>query len=377
MLATGANAQIGKLLGEGKDTEARQLLSLTYVVGIIFGIAVTIFLYIFADPLLKMIGANAVLYPYAKDYLLALTPFMGCAMLQIYTQCFFVTAGKPMIGFIACATGNVTNIILDYVLIAQLDMGVTGAALATAIAFSISGLSGLIYFLVCRKGSLYICKPKWNLKIFLKCLHNGMSEFVTLLSASVTTLLFNVILMGIAGENGVAAISVIMYVQMIQSAIYMGYATGISPIISYKFGEQSYSQLKLVNKISFKTIGVLSIITIALSMIFAEAAVGVFISPESETFVMTVKGFRIYSLAYITMGFNIFICAMFTALSNGKVSAIISCLRTLVFIVIALVTLPFILGINGVWVAVPLAEALGVIVAISYFKRYKNIYNYY
>ncbi|OOB77776.1 MAG: hypothetical protein BEN18_09670 [Epulopiscium sp. Nuni2H_MBin001] len=377
MLATGSNAQIAKLLGEGKDKEARETFSVTYLVGIIFGVTVSILLYIFANPLLNMIGANEVLYPYARDYLLTITPFMTCAMLQMFTQCFFVTAGKPQIGFMMCALGTVTNIVLDYVLIVYLDMGIVGAALATCTSFAISGISGLIYFLFYRKGSLYLCKPKWNTKQFLHCLHNGMSEFITMMAASITTILFNIILMQIAGESGVAAITVIMYVQMIQSAVYTGYSIGVAPLISYKFGEKSYEQLKLINKASFIAIGIASLLTITLSIVFAKLAVGVFISPSSDTFILTVKGFRIYSLAYVSMGFNIFVCAMFTALSNGKVSAIISALRTLVFIIIALITLPFIFGLNGVWIAVPIAEALGLIVAFIYFKKNKDLYNYY
>ncbi len=377
MLATGSNALIGKLLGEGKGEEARGVLSLIYIVAIIFSIAVGLIMYVFADPLIRFMGANEVLYPYALDYMLTITGFIPCAMLQIFTQCYFVTAGKPFIGFAANLAGGLTNIILDYLLIVVFDLGIVGAGLATCIGFSVSGIFGVLYFAFCRKGTLYFVKPSLNIKHLTQSLYNGMSEFVTMMSMSITTIMFNVILMNIAGENGVAGITVIMYIQTIQSAIYMGYSMGVAPVISYKFGEQSFEQLKLINLTSLKVISVLSLITIALSLIFAKPAVGIFISPESETFALTVTGLRIYSLAYVGMGFNIYISAMFTALSNGKVSAIVSIMRTLVFIVIALLTLPFIFGITGVWIAVPIAEMLGIGVGAYCFNRYKTQYNYY
>ncbi|WP_305768919.1 MATE family efflux transporter [Candidatus Epulonipiscium viviparus] len=376
MMATGANAIIGKLLGERKEHQARELLSFIYIVAILASVTISTIILVFADEFLTLIGANAALLPLAKEYLVAAAPFLTFILLQIFTQIFLVTAGKPIIGFAACLIGGITNIVLDYVLIVSFDLGLTGAALATGTGYSVGGIFGFLYFLICRRGSLYFVKPRWNFRQLAHSLYNGMSEFVSSTSGAITTVLFNIIMMQIAGESGVAGITVIMYVSTILSAMYMGYSMGVSPVISYKFGAQAHEQLQLINKTSKKVIAVISIVTVVLSIIFAEAAVGIFISPESATFALTVHGFRIYAIAFLFMGFNVFISAMFTALSNGRISAIVSVSRTLVFIVTALVTLPFIFGINGVWVAVPVAEALGIIVSLIYFKKYKRVYNY-
>ncbi len=376
MFATGSNALIAKLMGEGKSRQANEFFSLTYLVGLVFGLLSTVFILAFADTFLTLLGTSDILYPYAKSYLLNITPFITMAFMQVFTQCFFVTAGKPMLGFASCFLGGIANIVFDYLFIVTLDMGISGAAIATGIGFTIPGLFGIIYFAISRNCDLHFVKPRWNLKRLGQSLYNGMSEFVTTISSAITTLLFNIILMQWAGEGGVAAITVIMYIQTIQTAVYMGYTLGVSPIISYKYGEQSHSQLKLITKISFKFITVASVVTIAASLIFAEAAVGIFIASDSPTFALAVGGLRIYSLAYIFMGFNIFASGMFTALSNGKISAILSVTRSLVFIVIALLTLPLIFGINGIWVAIPIAETLAIFMSIRYYKKNKPIYNY-
>ena len=296
--------------------------------------------------------------------------------LQIFTQLFFVAAGKPSLGFISCLLGGIANIILDYVFIVVFDLGIRGAGLATGVGFTIPGLIGILYFSFNKKSTLHFTKPKLDMKKLIQSLYNGMSEFVGNISTAITTLCFNIILLKIAGIAGIASISVILYIQMIQTAIYIGFSIGVSPIISYKFGEQNYWQLKKIIKISFIFIGIISLVTILLSVIFADKAVSIFISSESKTFAMAKKGLIIFSLAYAFMGFNIFTSAMFTALSNGKVSAILSISRSLVFVLASLLILPHILGINGVWLAIPLAELLAIFLAIKFYKKNKIVYNY-
>ncbi len=376
MLVTGSNAIIGKLMGERKDYEAKQFFTLIYIVGTLLGIILMGIIIIFINPILVFLNAQGSLYSYAKDYLFIYSLFMPMAVLQIYTQSFFVTAGKPGLGFFTCFLGGIANIILDYVFIVMLGLGIKGAALATGIGCTIPALYGILYFAFNKKSPLKFVKPKWSGRLLLQSITNGMSEFVTSIAMSVTTLLFNVILMQIAGESGIAAITVILYVQMMQTAIYAGYSFGISPIISYKFGEQNHAQLKQIMKTSFYFLIISSLITLVLSLIFAEIAVGIFIPKSSATFNLAVNGFRIFSLAYIFAGFNIFASSLFTALSNGKISAFLSFNRTLIFIVICLLTLPYILGINGVWLAVPIAEALSFILAAWQYFKNKRIYNY-
>ncbi|OON93873.1 MAG: hypothetical protein ATN31_05045 [Candidatus Epulonipiscioides saccharophilum] len=376
MMATGSNALIGKYLGEGKDKEAKELLSSIYIIAILFGIMASILIIIFANPLLSVMGANEVLLPYAREYLINWIPMLTFALLEFFTQSFFITAGKPHLGFIASITGGITNIVLDYVFIVEFAMGIKGAAWATGIGIAVVGIFGLVYFSINRKGTLYFIKPRWNLKEIIQCFYNGISEFVGCISGAITTVLFNIIMMYIAGENGVTGMTVIIYVSGVLSSIFFGYIFGVSPIISYKYGAQAHDQLKLINSTSIKVISIIGVLAMILSIIFAKIAVGIFVSEQSPTFEITVVGFRIYSIAYLFMGFNIFISAMFTSLSNGTISAIISVSRTLVFIVVALLTLPFIFGINGVWFAIPIAELLGLIVSITFFKKYKAKYNY-
>lgn len=376
MLSTGANAIVGRFLGEGRDPEAREFLTLIYLVGAVFGITITVIALSFPHQILGILGTSETLYPYAKDYLIALSVSIPLVMFQMFTQAFFVSAGKPMLGLISCIVGGVTNVILDYVFIVIFELGITGAGLATGIGFAIPGVFGLVYFSVCRKGSIYFVKTKWNPRLLGQSLYNGLSECVNNISVAITTLMFNVILLDMRDEAGVAAISVILYIQMVQSAIYMGYSGGVGPVLSYKYGAQNHQQMHMINRVSFKVIAVASVLVIALSILFAGEAVGIFIDPDSPTFAMAKEGLIIFSSAYIFMGFNVYTSAMFTALSNGKVSAILSAGRSLVFIVISLLILPHYLGIIGVWLAVPIAEFFALLMSIWYYKKNKKNYNY-
>ncbi len=376
MLAIGANALIGKLLGEERGEEARRFFSLVYLVGAGLGVLLTVVSLAFAEPLLHFLGASEQLYPYARDYLLAFIPFTTLLFLMVFTQSFFITAGKPMIGFVSCFLGGLTNIALDYVFIVPMELGITGAALATGIGYAVPGLFGLCYFSLVRSSPLHFVRPRWEGKLLRQSLYNGMSEFVSSIAVSITTLLFNVILLSIAGEDGVAAISVILYIQMIQSGVYMGYSTGVSPIISYKYGEQNHAQMRKVKQTSVRFLLIISVLVSLLSQLFAKEAVGIFIAESSDTFAMAVTGFRIFSISYLFMGLNVFASAFFTALSNGKVSALLSLSRTLVFLVIALVGLPYLLGLTGVWLAVPVAEGLALLLSLWAMRHYQTEYQY-
>ncbi len=376
MLATGANAVIGKLLGERENLHARQFLTLIYIVGTLLGIVLSALMIYFHRPVLIFLNADNELYAYAKDYLLTLSLFIPMMVLQIYTQIFFITSGKPYLGFFSCFLGGVSNIILDYIFIVLLDLNITGAALATGLGATIPAIFGVIFFAANKNQPLQFTRPKWEPHTLFHSLVNGMSEFVTSVSISITTFLFNIILMDIAGESGVVAITVILYVQMIQTAIYTGYSFGISPVISFKYGEKNHAQLKQIMKTSMWFMVVSSIITVAVSFMFSDAFVAIFVSPTSSTFLLSTNGFRIFSLSYIFMGFNIFASAMFTALSNGKISAFISINRSLIIIVICLLILPNLLGINGVWLAVPIAELFSLILSAWQFYKNKSIYKY-
>ncbi len=378
MFATGGTAIIGRFMGEGKNHEARQFLSVLYIIAATLGLMGTIAMLVFPGEIATVLGAKGALFDYSKDYLFALSPFVMMFFFQMFSQSFFVVAGKPGLGFVTSILGGIVNILFDYLLIAPHlgNLGIQGASLATGLGATVSGLAGVIYLFINRKGTLYFEKPRWVIALVREAMSNGVSELVGNLAVAITTFLMNIILLRIAGDPGVAAISVILYVQMLQNAFYFGYAIGVAPIISYKYGEQNHEQLKQVIQMSFKFIVGASFVIVLCSLFFAETAVSIFIARESSTFQMTVDGFRIFAIAYLFNGFNIFYSSMFTALSNGKISAILSICRTLVFLVAMLILLPIRLGITGVWLSVPVAEALAILVGVYYYKKNQSTYHY-
>lgn len=378
MFSTGGTAIIGRFMGEGKGAQARQFVSVLYIIAAVLGGIVTIVMLVFPTQIASVLGAEGILFDYSQEYIVALAPFIMMFFFQMFAQSFFVVAGKPGLGFVLSILGGLVNVVFDYVLISpqMFDLGIQGAAVATGLGATISGLAGFIYLSINRKGTLYFEKPKWVASLIREAMSNGLSELVGNLAVAVTTFLMNIILLRIAGDAGIAAISVILYVQMMQNAFYFGYAIGVSPIISYKYGEKNHKQLKEVIQMSFKFISVASLIIVVCSLLFAETAVNIFISRDSETFQMAVEGFRLFSIAYLFNGFNIFFSSLFTALSNGKISALISVSRTLVFLAIMLIILPMLFGLTGVWISVPVAEVLAIGVGVYFYRKNRTVYHY-
>lgn len=377
MLSMGSSAVIGKLLGEGKEDQARQFFTLIYLVGVVLGACVTLIIQLLPHQILTLLGTTEILYPYAWDYLIYYAWFFVPLILQIFTQTFFVTAGRPILGFALCFAGGITNILLDWLLIGVLDWGIAGAPLATGIGYAVPGVVGLLYFATAQTAPLHFTKFTWDKALLAKSLSNGLSEFVVNIADAISTFLFNVILLDLAGEAGVAAITAILYLQMFQMAVYSGYSFGVAPLVSYKYGAMAWGELRHIVRVSFVSLALASLSVIALSFLFAQQAVTIFISPDSATFALAERGLILFSLGYLFKGFNVFMSAFFTALSNGLVSATLSCSRTFLFLVVALFTLPKILGTDGVWLAVPIAELLSFFLAIYFFWKYKTVYHYW
>lgn len=378
MFATGGTAVMGRLLGEGKAGEARSFLSTLYCLAAVLGVIYTTVTLIFADPIVHFLGAEDALFALAKAYFIAMSCFATTFFFQVFVQLFFVLSGRPALGFAICFAGGMVNIALDYALISPNlgNMGIVGAGIATGVGNTVPAVFGLFYFAFWRKGSLYFAKPQWNLRTLLQSMGNGMSEMVSQMAMAITTLLFNLILLRMAGQAGVAAISVILYLQMLQSSIYLGYSIGIAPVLSYKYGAQDHAQLKGVIRTSLLFLGAVSLAVIVASLVWDDALVHIFIQPTSPTFAVTKHGLRLFSIAYLFMGVNIFMSAMFTALSNGVVSALLAMSRTLVFLVLALLGLPLMLGLDGVWLAVPVAEGVSFVLAWGMYRRYRSRYGY-
>lgn len=376
MLSTGSSAIIGKFLGENQIEKARSFFTQIYCSGIIQGVIITLLCLTFPNKILEFLQTTDSLYPYSYDYLVYYALFFIPAVLQVFAQTFLIANGTPVLGFILCFLGGITNIILDYIFIAKLQLGIKGAAIATGLGFAVPGIGALLYFAFHRQSLLHFTKFNWDFPLFFKSCFNGASEFVTNLAISITTFLFNIILLEIAGEAGVASITAILYIQMIQMGLYMGLSFGVSPLISFKYGANEPKQLQLIIKTSFIAIGFASLLAISLSFLCGDFFMELFIPPDSETFPIARRGLNIYAISYIFMGLNVFLSAMFTALSNGKISAILSFTRTLFLLVFFLITLPHFFHIDGVWLAVPIAESISALLSIYFYKKYKPIYHY-
>lgn len=341
------------------------------------GIVFLILGLLFLEPLIYMLGATEKLYQYCYDYLLILVLTAPLAVFQMLFQIFFVTAGKPHLGLIMTIVGGCVNIVFDYIFIKICGWGVTGAAVATAMGYAIPAIGGLLYFSANPKGSLYFVKPVFRKRVLFYTCTNGSSEMVNNIAASIITFLFNILMLKYAGENGVAAITVVLYAQFLMTSVFMGFSNGIAPIISYNYGKQNNAQLKNVFKISMRIILMISVVVFVLSEVFSTAIIRVFAAPESEVFQIAKHGFTLFSISFLLTGVNIFSSALFTAFSNGRVSAIVSFLRTFLFLIVCLLVLPLMLKIDGIWLAVPVAEGLSLIVSIYYLIKYRKKYHYF
>lgn len=376
MLATGGSAVIARKMGEHRIDEAKQDFTFILAVGTIIGIIAGAAGLIFAKPLVMMLGANDATFQYCFDYARTLAIFAPFSILQILFQYLFVTAGKPHIGLALTVSGGLANILLDYVFIVPMNMGIGGAALATGIGFAIPAIGGIVYFLLKRKGTLAIVKPRIDFKMLLESCGNGSSEMVSNLSLAITTFMFNLIMMRYMGEDGVAAITIVLYAQFLLTALYIGYASGVSPILSYNHGQDNSSEIRKIFRNSIIFIVVSSVITFVLSFVLAPTIVQIFAPIGTTVYDIALNGFNLFSFCYLFIGINIFASAMFTAFSNGKVSAIISFLRTFLFIIVAILLLPQLMGVNGVWLAIPVAEVAALVISIGYMVRFKGVYKY-
>ena len=376
MIGMGGNALVAKKLGEGKKEEARENFTLLLLMATIISIIMSSAGLLFKEPILRMLGANDALFPLADAYATPLFIIIPFALLGMLFQMFFVSEGKPGYGMAFSIIGGIINIVLDYVLIKTLNMGIQGAAIATGIGYAFPSVIGLIYFTLHRNGNLYFVKPKLDWSVIVKASGNGMSEMVTMLSTSVVTIAMNNIMIRLAGTDGVSAITIILYAQSLLSSIYMGYATGISPIISFNYGKDDTDNLKKIHKISLQIIAIMSIAAFLISFVLAKPIVQIFTPVGSSVYIMAMEVFKIFAVAFLFMGFNVYSSSMFTALNNGKVSAILSFLRTLVFLLASLMIFPTIFGVTGVWIATPIAELLGLGMTYYYFKKMNSVYGY-
>jgi len=376
MIGTGGTALVSFALGEGKEEKARQYFSLFVYITIGSGILLTILGIIFMKKIAYYLGARGDMLTYCVQYGKLLTLFLVPFMLQILFQSFLVAAEKPNLGLKMTIASGIANMLLDYIFIALLNGGVKGAAIATGVSQLIGGFIPLMFFARKNGTPLYLTKTRFEFRAFAKACFNGSSELMTNLSMSFVNMLYNIQLLKFAGENGVAAYGVIMYTNFVFVSIFLGYSIGMAPVIGYNYGSGNKKEMHnvFIKSIIFNLIS--GILMFASALLLSSVLSQIFVGYDAELYSITKTAFIIYSISYAFAGFNIYASSFFTALGNGIISAIISFLRTFLFQTIAVLILPLIFGLDGIWFAIVAAEALSLIVSSIFIIKNKNKYGY-
>lgn len=376
MLGTGGSALVAKTLGEGKTEQANQYFSMIVVVNVVAGVILSVAGILFVRPIAMKLGATGHLLEDAVLYGRIMLAGNAAFMLQNSFQSFFPVAEKAKNGLYVTVAAGLTNMLLDFLFVAVFHWGIAGAAAATVLSYFVGGILPVFYFARENTSCLRLVKTRFYGRQLLRSCANGSSEMMTNLSMSVVNMLYNIQLMHLAAENGVAAYGVIMYVNFIFAAVFLGYSIGCAPLVGYHFGAKNQGELKNLLKKSVLLIAVAQIVMTLVAEVLAPVLAGIFVSYDKELLRMTIHGFRLFSLSFLFMGMNIFGSAFFTALNNGGISALISFLRTLVFQVAAVLILPLMLGLDGIWLAIVVAEVLALLVTVGLVIGYRERYQY-
>lgn len=376
MIGTGGSALVSKTLGEGDRKKANRYFTMMIYLSLICGAAASVIGFVFIRPISYLLGATDAMIGDCVEYGRMIFLFTTAFMMQNVFQSFLVTAEKPRLGLLATVGAGVTNMALDAWFIVGLGWGVKGAALATGISQTVGGILPLIYFLRPNSSLLKITRTKLEGRPVFLAVTNGSSELMSNISASVVSMIYNFQLMKFAGEDGVAAYGVLMYVQFVFIALFIGYAIGSAPIIGYHYGAINHSELKNMLKKSIIIMSISGVIMTLLAQALALPIAKVFVGYDEGLFDMTVHAFRVFSFSFILAGINIFASSFFTALNNGAVSAAISFLRTLIFQSTAVIVLPMILELDGIWLSITVAEVFALIISVTFLAAKRKKYNY-
>lgn len=376
MIGTGGSALVAKTLGEGDRPRANRYFTMMVLFTLICGIVLSLIGIIFIRPISYMLGATEAMIEDCVIYGRIVFGFNTAFMLQNVFQTFLTTAERPQLGLVATVMAGVTNMILDALFIAGFQWGVAGAALATGISQCVGGILPLIYFLRPNSSLLRLTKTRLEGRALLKACTNGSSELMTNISGSIVSMLYNFQLLKFAGENGVAAYGVLMYIQFIFIAIFIGYAIGTAPIIGYHYGAENFNELKSMLRKSISLMAIAGLIMMVLAQLLAGPLAQIFVGYDAELLDMTRHAFKIFAFSFILTGINIFASSFFTALNNGGVSAAISFLRTLVFQMLSVLLLPMIFGLDGIWWAIAVAEIFAFIISLIFLVAKRKKYHY-
>lgn len=376
MFGTGGSALVAKTMGEQEYEKANSVFSLFVYVAFGLGIIIMLFGLIFLRPVAALLGVEGTMLEDCVTYGRIILLALPACILQMEFQSFFITAEKPQLGLAVTVISGVTNMVLDAMLVAVIPLGLVGAALATALSQVMGGIIPLIYFFRPNTSLLRLAGTHFDWKALVKACSNGFSELLSNISMSLVNMLYNIQLIRYAGEDGVAAYGVVMYVCMIFLAIFIGYSIGTAPVVGYHFGACNHMELKSLLRKSLIVYGIVSVCMVILSLVLAVPLSNIFVGYDNRLLDITIHGFRVFSFSYLFSGFAIFASSFFTALNDGMSSALISFMRTLVFQIAAVMLLPLIWELDGIWLSIVVAEALAVVVAVGllYMKRKKYQY---
>lgn len=376
MIGTGGTALVSKLLGEGKKDEAHRTFSMMVLFTLLLGLVLSAVGFLTMRPVSYFLGATDAMIDDCVLYGRIVTGFTFAFMLQNVFQSFFIAAEKPRLGLIVTVAAGVTNMALDALFIAVFDWGVAGAAIATGLSQCVGGVLPLIYFLRPNDSILRMRPTALRLRPILHACGNGSSELMSNISSSLVGMLYNFQLMRLIGADGVSAYGVLMYVQFIFVAIFIGYSIGCAPVVSFHFGAQNHGELKSLLRKSVLLMSYGGVLLTVAARLLAALLAHLFVGYDAVLFDLTTHAFRLFSWSFLLAGFNIFTSGFFTALNNGAISAAISFLRTLVFQTASVLILPLLLGVDGIWWAITVAEIFAFLISLLFLFLKRNKYHY-
>lgn len=376
MMGTGGSALVAKIIGEGDRERANSTFSLVVYTTIVVGIVISSALFVFLEPVARLLGAEGEMLDYCVRYGRIIAPALPMFLLQGMFQPFMVAADRPSLGLVISLCAGCTNIVLDYLLIVPCGMGLEGAAIATAISQCVAGVVSLVYFGHRNNSLLRLGRTRWDGGALCQTCLNGSSEMATNVSSSIVVMLYNYQLLRYIGEDGVAAYGVIGYVLFIFIAIFLGYSTGSAPIVSYNYGAKNHAELRGVVRRSGRIILLLSVGLTIVAEVLAAPLSRLFVGYDEGLFQLTRRALSIYSLSFLLCGANIYASSLFTALNNGVISAVIAFSRTLIFECSAVLLIPLLFGIDGIWWAITFAEGAAIILSLAMVVRYRHRYHY-
>ena len=376
MIGTGGTALVSKILGEGDPDTANRTFSMMVLFTLALGIVLSASGIIFMRPVSRFLGATDAMMDDCVLYGRIITGFTFAFMLQNVFQSFFIAAEKPKLGLKVTVAAGLTNMVLDALFIAVFKWGVAGAAIATGLSQCVGGVLPLVYFLRPNSSLLRLSPTRLRLRPILAACGNGSSELMSNISSSLVSMLYNFQLMRLAGEDGVSAYGVLMYVQFIFISIYIGYSIGCAPVVSYHFGAQNHGELKNLLGKSVLLMGGTGVALTALAMALADPLSRLFVGYDAGLFALTSHAFRLFAWSFLLAGFNIYTSGFFTALNNGGVSAVISFLRTLVFQSASVLILPIFFDVDGIWWAITVAEVFAFLISVLFLLAKRGKYHY-